>query len=167
MVVIVGGSAEIRDVQGFLAQIEDISRRHGTAIQAFDAGRIAGEKHILFAVEKAVKTFKAGKNRARTLSLEIMLYAAATRQISRALQLGVRPGRGEVAVVVLDGTGETVKEVEDLLHYRADEVIAYNQRKEAEVTRFFNITPQELEAVGRERVPELVLERVALSDILR
>jgi KEOPS complex subunit Cgi121 len=43
----------------------------------------------------------------------------------------------------------------------------YNASKREQLMKIFGITNEELEAVGEEKLPELVLERVALVDVIK
>ncbi|HML26042.1 MAG TPA: hypothetical protein PKC27_05040, partial [Methanomethylovorans sp.] len=47
------------------------------------------------------------------------------------------------------------------------DVIAYLSSKRDEMIMQFGITADEIEVVGEQMVPELVIERVALVDVLK
>jgi KEOPS complex subunit Cgi121 len=46
-------------------------------------------------------------------------------------------------------------------------VLQYGDSKNRALMDIFNITDEEINAVGSEKIPELVLERVALVDVLK
>jgi len=81
-----------------------------------NADLLSGLKHILFAVEKAIRSFESGCNTANNLGMEIMLYTSGRRQIERALDLGVRPGENNAAIVLVgeNGTGEAANKIKNL-----------------------------------------------------
>jgi len=46
-------------------------------------------------------------------------------------------------------------------------VLDYNESKKDVILKTFGITDTEIEAVGEDKIPKLVLERVALLDVLK
>jgi KEOPS complex subunit Cgi121 len=152
----------IDNVEEFLQKLKKISLEKNLTLQALDADKIAGEEHIRFAVEKAINSFKTGTNIANDLSKEIMLYAAGTRQISRAIGLGIHKGENNIVLVAV---GE--EELSGFDEIRPGSVLAYRESKKEALMKAFGITNEELEAVGEEKVPALVLERVALVDVIK
>ncbi len=163
MIQILEGTVYIEDTEKFLQKLKKISKEQNIAIQALDADRLAGEEHIRFAVEKAINSFKTGKNIANDLAKEIMLYAAGTRQISRAMKLGVHSGKNNIALVAI---GEA-PELSAFNEITSQPVLQYSESKKEALMDIFNITEEEIEAVGIEKLPELVLERVALVDVIK
>lgn len=162
MIQILEGSIFIEEPDDFLQKLKNMSKEKNLALQALDADKIAGEEHIRFAVEKAVNSFKTGTNIANDLAKEIMLYAAGTRQISRAVKLGIHKGENNIVLVAVGDVDLSGFEEIEL-----KEVLAYNASKKEALMKAFGITDMELEAVGEEKLPELVLERVALVDIIK
>lgn len=163
MIHILEGTIFIDNVEGFLDKIKKISKEKNITIQVLDADKLAGKEHIRFAVEKAMNSFKAGTNIANDLAKEIMLYASGTRQISRAIRLGIHKGENNIALVV-------VGEKPDLSAFneiKPEHVLEYKVSKKNAIMEVFNITAEEIEAVGDEKIPELVLERVALVDVIK
>jgi KEOPS complex subunit Cgi121 len=163
MIHILEGTIFIDDIEGFLDKIKKISKEKNVTIQVLDADKLAGEKHIRFAVEKAMNSFKASTNIANDLAKEIMLYVSGTRQISKAMRLGIHKGENNIAIVA-------VGEEPDLSAFneiKPEHVLEYNESKKEAVMEVFNITNEEIEAVGEEKISELVLERVALVDVIK
>ena len=166
---IISGTINITDLPEFLKQLADIGQRHNITVQAVNADLLTGSRHLMFAVEKAIRSFGLGRNIANNLGMEIMLYAAGTRQIERGLNLGVKKGKNRIALVLVgeNGTDEGLVRVEGLLDTVDHTALDYSDAMKAEILEFFNITPDELDAVGEENIPELVLERVALVDVTK
>jgi KEOPS complex subunit Cgi121 len=162
MIHILEGVMSIDNVEEFLQKLKKISLEKNLTLQALDADKIAGEEHIRFAVEKAINSFKTGTNIANDLSKEIMLYAAGTRQISRAIGLGIHKGNNNIVLVAVgDARLSGFDEI------RPGSVLAYRESKKEALMKLFGITNEEIEAVGEEKVPALVLERVALVDVIK
>jgi KEOPS complex subunit Cgi121 len=163
--VITGGWVEIDDVRQFLRDVSSVSADYGVTVQAVNADAVAGMCHVEFAVEKAIDSFAQGRNLARDLGMEIMLYLRGRRQIERALELGVKPGTNRVAFIIVgDGAVKARPAVEALLDEVDPAVVDYSHAKDSLLMRLFEITPAEIDIVGPERVPELVRERSALLE---
>ncbi len=114
---------------------------------------------VAFAAEKALKAWKKGERISRSLSLEVLLYYAATRQIRDAVRLGVRDGLNRVAAVVIDEekfATSNFKELEFVPEYDVRAVMDH-----------YGITDAEVAAVGTEKIPLLVRERIALFAALK
>jgi KEOPS complex subunit Cgi121 len=168
-VIIISGIVNITDLKHFLICLSDIGKKHIIIIQALNADLLSGSRHIIFAVNKALRSFASGKNIANNPNMEIMLYASGTRQIERALAMGVKAGKNRIAVV-LSGENEMDEaevEVRGLIDTIDPAVLDYSESKRDVITKFFNITPEELDAVGDKKIPELVLERVALMEVIK
>ncbi len=162
MIQILEGRIFIEKPDDFLQRLKNMGKEKNLALQALDADKIAGEEHIRFAAEKAINSFKKGKNIANDLAKEIMLYAAGTRQISRAVKLGIHNGENNIVLVAVgDAELPGFEEIEQ------KQVLAYSASKKEALMKVFGITNMELEAVGEEKLPELVLERVALVDVIK
>ncbi len=166
VIKIIGGIAEVGDVDEFIKTMSDIARRHSVTIQALDADRTAGAEHLRFAAEKAMRSMREGRNIANDLGLEILLYASGKRQIERALQMGISPGRNNIAIIIVgDDVERAARDVREFVQVAP--VLGYDGRKKDLIVKTFDITDAEIEAVGEEKIQELVLERVALLDIMK
>lgn len=163
MISILEGTIFIEDIDLFLKKIKEKARGKDAVIQALDADKIAGERHLLYAVEKAMASFKSGRNIANDLGKEIMLYASGTRQINRAMKIGVHNGMNNIALV---GIGEDIdlSEFDDIT---PGNVLQYDMSKNQVLMDIFNITEEEINCAGMAKITELVIERVALVDVLK
>ena len=159
---VVEGTATVEDIDAFVAKLGDIGEENDCAVQAFDARYVVGHDHLERAVACADRARTQGEAIADDHAVEILLYAAGRRQISRALEMGVDEGECPVAVVV-HGVTEDANEAEaaagvaDLLE-PADTLGAYD---ESRVRDFFDVSDRELAATDA-GLPALVRERVAL-----
>ncbi|MDV0443118.1 KEOPS complex subunit Cgi121 [Methanorbis rubei] len=153
--------AVVSDVASALTQVNAAAKVADAVIVLFDAGKIAGPNHIRSAVMHAERSFASGKPVARTLSMEILLYASGQRQCSLAPQFGLHPGQNFLYVAVLGGDFAKAK---DLL---LDLAVPKDHQMTATASvlmELFGITEEEIEVVGIERIEELVLERIAMMD---
>ncbi len=168
------GKVRIADVEEFLGMLKAIARKYSVAIQAMDAGLIAGEAHIKSAVQKAVRAIQQGNSITNDLGMEILLYAAGRRQIERALTMGVSTGDDKMIVIVIAGDSKDMESIIDELKRGISmkelphEVLeTITDEKRLKLKRFFNITDAELKAVGEDKLKQLVLERVALLEVYK
>lgn len=153
--------AGIDDPARILAQINDIAEKTGSTIVLFDAEKVAGPNHIRSAVRHAERSFATGKPVARTLAMEILLYASGQRQCSLAPRFGLHAGENVLFVVILGGDAEYTRELLDgIVSFAAHGMTA----SRATLVKEFGITEAELEVAGVDRIGELVIERVALMD---
>lgn len=165
-------NVKIDNVEEF---IQNARKEAGEAVvQFFDAKFIAGPEHLFFAVLNALTAFKNNLNISKSLAVEILLYAAAERQIRNAVKfLGVREETRDVAVVVLAESREKVIGVLDklsrIIHASQDEsVLEIDDEKFEAIRKLFNISDLEIEAelerkgLEKEALKDLVIERVAL-----
>jgi KEOPS complex subunit Cgi121 len=153
------GRPKIKGKEQFLAALRRAQEDRQSVIQAMDASLVVGESHAAFAAEKAVRAFSERRNVAKDLGLEILRYASGQRQIERALTMGVSEATERVALIVLG----TLPDISEIV-----EVDGEGPRwSEAALREAFDIGDAEIEAAGEERIPDLVLERIALIDAYR
>ncbi|HDM36790.1 MAG TPA: TIGR00295 family protein [Candidatus Syntrophoarchaeum butanivorans] len=166
---ILWGTAEIRDVNSLMRKISKISKERGVVIQLVDGELVAGVEHVKSAVKKAIRSMREGEQIASNPALEILLYMSGTRNISRALEMGVKEGKGVVCLVLLgDNIDESLKQqIFELLSFEPHGVPGYDDERKARLMDFFEITETELGAVGEDKLEKLVMERVALLEVLK
>lgn len=152
-----------RPIPGIVNAIKSL-RSRGYLIQALDAAMVVSERHVFYAAEKAIAAFQEGRNVAKDLGIEILRYASGQRQIEKALSLGVSDATERVALLIVDDLED------DEVRRIANTLIVPDDRGSFDVERvrrFYDISDAEIEAAGEDRIPDLVLERVALVDAYR
>jgi len=165
-------NVKIENVEEF---IQNIRKETGNVtVQFFDAKFVAGYEHLYFAVLNALTAFKNGLSISKNLAIEILLYAAAERQIRNAVQLlGVREDTAKVAVVVLaeseDEAIRALDKVSSIIKAEEDEsILEIDDEKFETIKKLFNVSDLELEAklerkgLEKEALKDLIIERVAL-----
>ena len=163
MIRIREGAIFITDIEMFLRKIKENRKSKDSLILALDADKLAGEKHLMFAIEKGMNSSKTGRNIAKDPGKEIMLYAAGTRQINKAMKIGVHNGKNNIALVAI---GKDI-DLSGFEKITPGNVLQYDRSKDRVLMDIFNITEEEIKAVGVDKIPELVLERVTLVDVLK
>ena len=147
------GYIEIEDIRKYIESLK------GCEAAIIDANYILDIENVRFATEKALKHWNSGKSIAKTLPIEILLHAAATRQIKDALKIGIKKGRNTVFVVSLNCDKVPSFEEAEFKRINPDE----EQIKR--IKEFYGISDKELEIVGRERLNLLIRERIALFSL--
>jgi len=165
-------NVKIENVEEFIQNIR--KETENVTVQFFNAKFVAGYEHLYFAVLNALTAFKNGLSISKNLAIEILLYAAAERQIRNAVQLlGVREDTAKVAVVVLaESKDEVVKaldKVSSIIQAEEDEsILEIDDEKFETIRKLFNVSDLELEAklerkgLEKEALKDLIIERVAL-----
>lgn len=161
------GKSVVRDRQEFLSALRALQARHDCVIQALDADKVVSEKHLVFATRKALLAFASGRNIAKDPGVEILRYSSGERQIERAMAMGVSDSTERIVLVMASlSDGCSWPESSELSALVESDGIGCSF-KGAAVREIFKISAEEIEAVGEARIPDLVLERVALVETYR
>ncbi len=158
--IIFCGTVTVSDVKETIAQVNAVAEKTDSTVVLFDAEKIAGFSHIESAVMHAKRSFAEGKQIARSLSMEILVYASGQRQCSLAAKFGLHAGENSVYVLVLDGDEERAA---DFVREIVKECKPFSPNEER-LKEEFEITDAEMESAGENKIEELVIERVALVD---
>jgi KEOPS complex subunit Cgi121 len=128
---------------------------------------IAGERHVRKAVFNAVRSFRQGNPISNTLEMEALLYAAGTRQCAIASSFGIHDGENRIYVCCYPAHNEVWEALSLCLELTEENEEEMDQQKLERLVTLFEISDSELETVGKERITDLVLERVALLNAVR
>ncbi len=168
---VICGAVRIADLSSFLKTINTIASENKVTIQGLNADLIAGEKHLHFAVGKALRAIASGSNVAKDPGVEIMRYAAGERQIERSFSIGLHEGENNAVFVLLGKIDDLLiafSELRKLIEEKpCSELLAYSSSKRKGILSLFGITAEEIEASGEEHITELVIERVALANFVK
>ena len=174
MIVIVGARGTIKNIDSFVEQLLLFSKKENLVIQVFDATAIYGKAHLISATTHAQRAFKQGTNASNSLALEILLYAAGERQIQKAIQkIGVKKGEQEIAFVLTkDMTLKTNSHIEKAVIYKllrafhltSDETVLEGNRN---TLKRFGLTEKEISTVPERNYGDLILEKIALVDVIK
>lgn len=168
---VICGAVRIPNLLNFLKTISTIASENKVTIQGLNADLIAGERHLHFAVGKALRAVALGKNVAKDPGIEIMRYAAGERQIERSFSIGLHEGENNAVFVLLgkmDNLLIAFSELRKLIEEKpCSELLAYSGSKRKGILSLFGITDEEIKASGEEHIPELVIERVALANFVK
>ena len=167
---IICGTLSIQNLSSFLKTVNSIASENEVIIQGLNADLFAGERHLHFAVGKALRAINTGKNIAKNPGIEIMRYSAGEKQIDRSFSIGLFEGKNNAVFVLLGEMNHLIlasSAIKKLIEEKpCSELLAYSNSKKKGILSLFEITNSEIEAAGKEFIPELVIERVALADFL-
>lgn len=152
----------------FLERLRSIGQDTGCALICFNRDMMAGRRHVETAIRFAERSFRSDNPISRSIEVEALLYAAGTRQTGLIGSFGIQPGMNACYLCILPPSAEAKKMLGEVMKFIEDEdweEIATTKKEKLE--EVFGITPAEIEVTGRERLVDLVLERVALLAINR
>ncbi|MDK2796089.1 MAG: hypothetical protein PWQ22_344 [Archaeoglobaceae archaeon] len=119
-----------------------------------DSKFVVSLENVEFAVKKALNAWNSGKRISKSLAMEILLYYSATRQIDIARKLA---GVKRVVAVVLDE--KRFAEIE----FKEEK---FSPEYDTELIKtHYQISDEELEIAGIEKLPLLIRERIALFSV--
>ncbi len=172
MIEVIGAKGRIQDMDLFFKQILSLSKKYKIVIQVIDADIVYGKNHLISASQHAVRAFGQKKNSTNSLAMEILLYASGERQIQRAIQkVGIKKGNVNIALVFVDEVQENGK-VSDTIVGKILEVLNLTRddkvlEGDIDTLRKFGITQQELMTVPKNKHRNLILEKVAMVDVIK
>ena len=146
----------LRGKASFSDMVDHFVSLGGDAV-IMDPMYICGRDHVISAVRHAERSFEHGTNRSKTLLTEIILYAAAERQISKAMEkMRPKEGKDEYAIALLNVPDDL--RLGDIGMERDDSIL--------------DATDEKADAMGLDRsfgipIEDLALEMVALLDLAK
>lgn len=148
---------EVRDLPALVARIR------GQPFQLLRADRVYGADHLRHAAALAARALAQRRARSADLATETLVYAAGERQVQRALAfLGLHEGAREIAAVAWDAAAlDALARGEG---WTRDDALLEGDERALDA---FGIGEAERGMLPRARWGELILERVALSDVLK
>ena len=169
MIKIFGAKGNIQNVDSFLDKVIKFRKEKELIIQAFNADVIYDKEHLISAFKHAKRAFKNKTNSTNSLEMEILLYSSGERQLKLAIpKMGVVSGNSNVGFIfVKDKVMSTDRIIDEFLNYvslkRDDKVLLGN----ADTLKKFGIKKNEIQTVREDKYGHLILEKVALVDIIK
>jgi KEOPS complex subunit Cgi121 len=158
----------VHDMTAFLQDLRSIASGHDTHIICFNADMLAGRVHAVSAVVRAVRAFEEGSNISNNIEMECLLFASGSRQCSTAASFGIHEGENRMYICCYPARTTVWAALEPLFCFVRDRWDIIDPEKKAHLMKTFSISSGELAAAGGdERIVDLVLERVALLQVIR
>ncbi len=160
---VIGARGKVGPVRGFVARLREVAGELGLEAQAFDADMVFGAEHLLVAWEHTERAFGRGTNIASDRMIEVLLFAAGERQIETAIaKVGLKEGQPGM-VLLIRGESDPTQLIRRLGLERADELLDAR----IDMLAAFGVSQEEMHSVERDRVFDLVFERIALGELWR
>lgn len=173
MIRIVGAKGNIKDVDKFLKQVGSFAQKNNIIIQTFNADLIYGKNHIISAVEHAIRAMDQKTNTTNSLGMEILLYASGERQLKLAIpKMGVKKGKSNIVFVLISGIKDAKGRISDKSIDGLLELLSLNRDNKVidgdeSTLRKFGINENEIKTVTKAKYGDLILEKVAMVDIIK
>lgn len=152
----------------FLTRIREIGEHSGVTIVCLNRDMIAGYSHVKTALIHALRSWNEDRRIARSLEVEVLLYAAGTRQTGQIAPFGPDTGENNCYLCIIPPDERAITSLLGWMKEVADEDRdVLSKEKKKRLISFFSITPEELEIVGEDRIVDLVCERCALLTVNR
>lgn len=167
--VIAGYRGRVASVAALVDAVEAARAGREADVQVVRADRVWDAAHVARAAALAARAVAEGRARAQTVSLEFVRYASGEPQIGKALlRLGITPGEDLPLVCVGFGreAADAVAALAAALGWTPfPECLQGDKGREALLA--LGVDPALADAFPPARWGELVLERVALTDLPR
>jgi KEOPS complex subunit Cgi121 len=170
MIKIIGAKGIIHDVDAFLKKVSQLVEGNDILIQVFDAELVYGKKHLISAFEHAKRAMERKTNTTNSLAMETLLYSSGERQLKLAIpKMGVKKGSVSVALIFIDKSKRKNLDklisdfLEELSLNRDDSVIDGDE----DTLNKFGISKKELKTVTKAKYGNLILEKVAMVDLIK
>ncbi|MEA2055830.1 MAG: KEOPS complex subunit Cgi121 [Candidatus Thermoplasmatota archaeon] len=169
MIEIVGAQGKVSDIENFLEKVDKYSKKNDVLIQVFDADMVFGKNHLVSAYNHAKRAFENGTNTTKSIEMELLLYASGERQLKLAIpKMGVKKGNVNIALVFIDSTDKRIDNkinefvLESLLK-KNDKVLEGSLN----TLEKFGLDGSEIKTVAKDKYEDLILEKVAMVDIIK
>lgn len=157
----------VHELDKCLRMIQDIAGKYSTHIVCFNADNMAGRAHAEAAILHAQRSMVSKKPISNSFEMEALLFAAGSRQCSFASVFGIHEGENSMYVCtcpVKEVVWQALSLQMEFVREPWDDLSEY---KIARLMSLFDITRDELEVVGREKITDLIYERIALLAVYR
>jgi KEOPS complex subunit Cgi121 len=158
---IIGVTGKIHSVEDFIKKAREFICDSDSLLQFIDAEKVLGKEHIQSAIEHAIRAFDRQDNISANLAMEILIYTAGKPQIQTALdEIGIKAGCDKM-VIIADDKIEINGLLDHLNLKRDDDVLIFKESK----LREFGVSESEITACDKNRIKDLILERIAMVDV--
>lgn len=172
MYTIFGSKGSINNVEKFIDKLNEYSNKNNVEIQVFNADLIYGKNHLISSYNHASRAWKRKKNTTNSFKMELLLYASGERQLKLAIpKMGIKNGQNNIAFILIDKSNSNTNSndylVDDLLKIlslkRYDEVL--NGSFKTLIN--FGLNENELKTVPTKDYEKIILEKIAVVDIIK
>lgn len=157
----------VHDRDACLRMIQEVARNYSTHIVCFDADKLAGREHAEAAVRHAKRSVLSAKPISNSFEMEALLFAAGSRQCSVATFFGIHEGENNIYVCSYPAKDEVWYALSSIMHFVNGTWNDWTDTKIERLVSLFGIQEEELNIVGKDRLKDIILERIALLEVFR
>jgi KEOPS complex subunit Cgi121 len=157
----------VTNISHFLRFLRTVADENACHLILFDTAKMAGKKHVIASMSHAMRSFADGTCISNSLEMEALLYAAGTRQTNIAMQFGIHGGINRSYLCCVPRTARAWTALRSQMTEEDEDWEVFSAEKEARLAELFGITCDEREAAGRASLQDLIIERVALLEVLK
>jgi KEOPS complex subunit Cgi121 len=157
-------------------EIDTLGKTHKIMIQLINADLIFSKLHVISAVEHALRSFDHKDNATSSLNLELLLYLAGERQIHKAIKkVGITTHTTNFVIIIVSDIHNSNKYDGKLSNTISDSVLETTQLKQINVDisgdrstlSRFGISDEDIDTIKPDQYEGLILEKIALVDIIK
>jgi KEOPS complex subunit Cgi121 len=158
-------SFQVLDIGSFLSWLRAISNRNNVSLVCFNAELMVGQEHVLSAMFHAKRAMNKGNCISSTFEIEALLYAAGSRQCQEAAKFGVHQGLNNCYLCMYPANPQVWPDLLTVMTVSTGDWEQMTDDKIKVLNSVFGITNDEIAVTGKDRIKDLVLERVALLEV--
>jgi KEOPS complex subunit Cgi121 len=167
MLKIIGAKGNIENVDKFLLKVNSFAEKHNILIQTFNAEMIFGKKHLISAYQHAKRAIEQGSNTTNSISMELLLYSSGERQLKIAIpKMGIKKEHTKIIFGIISEkiTEKFVNNFLKSLNLSEDDKVLQG---DFNTLKKFGLTNKEIKTVKEDKYQDLILEKIAMVDIIK
>ena len=173
---ILHATGSITDIEKIVNDIDALGKKYKVLIQVVNGDLIFSKLHIISAMEHAIRSFQHNQNATSTLNLELLLYIAGERQIHKAIKkVGITYKTTNFLIIITSEIKGFKGYDGKLSNTIRDSVLTTTQLTQinSDITgnratlKKFGISDKELNTVRSEQYEGLILEKIAMVDLIK
>ncbi|MBD3229813.1 MAG: hypothetical protein GF329_16645 [Candidatus Lokiarchaeota archaeon] len=152
------------DINKIINFNQKIMDEYDIKIQLLNADKVGTWEHLFFSAINALKSFEGGYNLADNLTVELLLYVSANRQISLAIDnFGISKDIRSIAIVLfaefLDSVKNGSERIKSFLNSSENlKLLEINEHKFKILQKLFDIQPEEIDNLAEDQSLEAKIE---------
>ncbi len=175
-IYVFAANGKVPDVKVFIRDLQQLAEEYDVVIQGVNADMVYSKTHLLSAGLHALRAWETDTASTNSLEMEVLLYAAGERQIKLAIpKMGINSGAVHLAFVILDTKDTVTKKGKKHVSGFIDSLCSKFDLKKndkllegtVDILTRFGITKTEMQTVPKAKYEQLILEKIALVDIIK
>jgi len=147
-----------KDLDEIFKRLERYRKEKSIFIQVFDAKMIIGKDHLIWAYDKALRSFDQKTNRADSLEMETLLWSSGERQIKNAIKkMGITEDTDKAVIIIEKNEDEFL----ELMKWQKDDSII---KPSLDKLNRFGVKKEEIEI--SDNPYDLIFEKMSTCIIL-